>query len=152
MAAVVEQSINSFLQHPFFVANDDVRSLEQEQVFETVIAINNPTIKIVKVRSRKTPAFQWNKRTQIRRDDRQHIENHPLGTCVRVLESLDELEALRQLLANLFALRGAHRLLQLFVELVQIDLGEKSFHGLGPHARDDTLALLLSRFTTFNSA
>src|SRR5438046_3007901 len=111
MAAVVEQSITSFLQHPFFVANDVVRSLEQEQVFETVIAINNPTIKIIKVRSRKTPAFQWNKRTQIRRDDRQHIENHPLGTCVRVLKSLDELEAFRQRLANLFALRRAHSLL-----------------------------------------
>ena len=45
--AIVEQSVHCFLQHAFFVANNDVWGLEQEQVFEPVIAINNPAIKIV---------------------------------------------------------------------------------------------------------
>ena len=47
VAAIVEQSVNRFLQHPFLIANNDVRGFEQEQVFESVIAIDHPTIKIV---------------------------------------------------------------------------------------------------------
>ena len=47
MPAIVEQSVHSFLQHSLFVANDDIRCFEQEQVFEPVVAINNAAIKIV---------------------------------------------------------------------------------------------------------
>src|SRR5205814_9053658 len=122
MPSVVEQSVDRFLQHSLFVTNDDIWCLEQKQILEPVIAINNPTIKIVQVRSRKTPAFERNQRTQIRRDDRQHIENHPFGTSMRILEALNELEAFCEFLANLFALRGAHRLFELFIELVEVDL------------------------------
>ena len=39
-----------------------------------------------------------------------------------ILEALDELEPLGQFLANLFALRGSHRFIELFVELVEINL------------------------------
>ena len=82
MPPVVKQSVDRFLQHSLFVTNDDIWCLEQKQILEPVIAINNPTIKIVEVRSRKPPAFERNQRTQIRRDDRKHIENHPFGTRV----------------------------------------------------------------------
>src|SRR6266704_933473 len=80
--AIVEQSVHRFLQHSLFVANDDVRRLEQKQILKPVVTINNPTVKIVQVRGRKTPALKRNERTQIRRDDRQHIENHPFGPGV----------------------------------------------------------------------
>src|SRR6266513_1856790 len=76
--AVVEQGVNGFLQHSLFVANNDVRRFEQKQIFKPVIAIDNPAIKIVQVGSRKTPAFQRNKWTQIGGNDGQHIENHPI--------------------------------------------------------------------------
>ena len=47
MPTIVKQSVHRFLQHSFFVANDDVRRLEHEQIFEPVVAINHPAIKIV---------------------------------------------------------------------------------------------------------
>src|SRR5882762_7884850 len=104
MPAVVEQSVHGLLEHSLFVSNDDVRRLEQKEVFESVISINNPAIKIVQVRGHKTPAFERNQGTQIRRNNRQHIQNHPLGARVRILEALNKLETLGQFLANLFAL------------------------------------------------
>ena len=125
MAAVVEQRIDRFLQHALFVADDDVRRLELEQVLQPVVAVDDAAIKIVQIGGREPAAFERNERTQIRRDHRQHIEHHPFGTGVRRSEALHELEALRELLANLFALRVPHRLFQLLVELVEVDLGEK---------------------------
>ena len=45
---------------------------------------------------------------------------------MRILEALHELEPLRQFLANLFALGVAHRLFELFVQLVQVDFGQRA--------------------------
>src|SRR6266404_3110126 len=150
MPAVVEQSVHGLLEHSLFVSNDDVRRLEQKQVFESVVTIDHPTIKIVQVRSRETPAFERNQGTQIRRNHRQHIQNHPLGARVRILKALNELETLGQFLANLFALCGAHRFLQLFVELVKVDLGQKLPDRLGAHAGNEIFAILLLRLAVLD--
>ena len=104
MTAVVEERIDRFLQHALFVANDDVRRLELEQILQTIVAVDDAAIEIVEIGSRKASAFQRNERAQIRRDHRQHIEDHPIRTRVRRGKALDELEPLRELLANLFAL------------------------------------------------
>src|SRR4029434_5116366 len=101
MSALVEQDSDCLLEHSLLIANDDIRRFEHEQVLQPVVTINNPTIKIVKVRGGKTSALEGNQRTQIRRNNRQYIQNHPFGTRMRILEALDELEAFRQFLANL---------------------------------------------------
>src|ERR1700686_1129895 len=69
---------------------------------------------------------------------------------MRILEALDELEPLGQFLADLFALGGSHRFLELFVELVEIDLREKFFHRFRAHAGHEIVAVLLLRFTIFH--
>ena len=69
---------------------------------------------------------------------------------MRVLEALDEFQTLRQFLANLFALRVPHRLFQLFVELVEVDLGEKFLHRFRAHAGDEIFAVLFLRFAIFH--
>src|SRR5437667_712061 len=150
MSAVVEQSIHGFLQHALFVANNHVRRLKQKQVLKPVVAVDHPPIKIVQIRGGKTPALQRHQGAQIRRNHRQYIENHPLGTRVRVLESLNELETLGQFLADLFALGGGHRFLQLFVELVKVDLGEKLLDCFRAHAGDEIFAVLLLRLTVLD--
>src|ERR1700758_4737466 len=86
VSTVIKQSVHRLLEHSLFVANDDIWCFEEEKVFEPVITINDPAIEIVQVRRRKTPAFKWNQRTQIRWNDRQHVENHPLRPRVRILE------------------------------------------------------------------
>ena len=104
MATVVEQRIDSFLQHALFVADDDIRRLELEQVLQPVVPVDDAAIEIVQIGRRETSAFKRNQRTQVRRNHRQHIENHPLRTGVRRRKALHELDALRELLADLLAL------------------------------------------------
>ena len=69
---------------------------------------------------------------------------------MRILEALDELKALRQFLANLFALGRAHRFFKLLVELVEIHLGEKFSDCLRAHARNEIFAVLLLCLAVFD--
>ena len=48
--------------------------------------VNNTTVKIIQVRSRKTTTIQLNHRTQIRRNNWQDIENHPFWFIPRIFE------------------------------------------------------------------
>ena len=75
---VVEQRINSFLQHPFFVAHDDVWGRQIQQALQTVVTVDHSTIKIVEVGSRETTAIQRDQWTQIWRQNRQNGQHHPL--------------------------------------------------------------------------
>ena len=43
-AAIIDKGINSFLQHTFFIANDDIRSFEFEKAEEAIITIDNAAI------------------------------------------------------------------------------------------------------------
>ena len=49
VAAVVEERVDRFLQHALFVADDDVRRLELEQVFQPVVAVDDAAIEIVQI-------------------------------------------------------------------------------------------------------
>ena len=143
------KSIDRFLQHALFVANNDVRRFELEQILQTIVPVDDAAIEIVQIGSRKTSAFQRNERTQIRRNHRQNVEHHPIRPRVRRGKALHELQPLREFLADLFALAFPHRLFQLFVELGQIDLGEKLLDRFRAHAGDEILAVLLLRFAIF---
>ena len=82
MTAVVEQSIHGLLQHALFVADDDFRRLELEQVLQPVVAVDDAAIKIVEVGGGKASAFQRHERAQVRRNDRQDGEDHPFGAAL----------------------------------------------------------------------
>src|SRR4051812_13242543 len=77
VTTVVEQRIDRFLQHAFFVANNHVRRFELEEIFQTIVAVDNAAIEIVEIGSGETATFERNQRTQIRRNDRQYSEDHP---------------------------------------------------------------------------
>src|SRR5690606_38398609 len=77
---VIQQRINRFLQHALFVAHDDVRRVQLKQALQSVVTVDDATIKIVQVGGRKAAAIQRNQRTQIRRQHRQYGHYHPLGT------------------------------------------------------------------------
>ena len=67
---IIDQAVNSFLQHTFFIAHDHVRSAQFEQSFQTIVAVDHASIEIIQVRSGKTAAVQLNHRAQIGRDHR----------------------------------------------------------------------------------
>src|SRR5947209_15761819 len=76
-ASVVEQSIDSFLQHALFVADNDLGRPELDELFETVVTVDNATIKIVKIRRRETTAVERHQWPELGRDDRNNVEDHP---------------------------------------------------------------------------
>ena len=82
MATIIEQRVDCFLQHALFISNNDVRGLELEQILETIIPVNDAAIQIVQITRREPPTFQRHKRAQIRRNHRQHIQDHPIRTGV----------------------------------------------------------------------
>ena len=80
VATVVEEGVDRFLQHPLFVADDDLWSFEQQKVLEAVVAVDDATIEVVEVGSGETAAFEWHQRTKVRRDHRENGLDHPLRT------------------------------------------------------------------------
>ncbi len=98
MTAIVQECVNRFLEHAFLIAHDDLGRAQVDQLLQTVVAIDNTTVKIVQVGGGETPALKRDQGAQIRRNDRQDIEHHPLGQISRDLEVFDDLEGLGDLL------------------------------------------------------
>src|SRR5687767_677993 len=93
-SAVVEQSVNRFLKHSFFVADDNFRRAQLDQFFQTIVAVDHAAIKVVQIRSRKAPAVERNKRAKLRRNDRNDIQNHPFRLVARTHKRVGNLQTL----------------------------------------------------------
>ena len=96
--AVVEQRVHRFLQHALLVAHDDVRRVELQQPAQAVVAVDDAAVQVVEVGGREAAAIQRHQRTQVRRQHRQHGQDHPLGLVAGLDERLEQLQALRQAL------------------------------------------------------
>ena len=132
-AAVVDQGVNSFLQHALLVADDDVRRVELHEALEAVVAVDDAAIQVVEVGRGKTAAVELDHGAKLGRDDRQNVNDHPLRTVAAAVECLDDLQALddlRLLLAAGLLELGA----QLLGELGAVDLLQELLDGLGAHA------------------
>ena len=120
--AVIEQRVNSFLQHPLLVADDDVRREQLQQALQAVVTVNDAAIEIVQIGSRKAAGVERHQRTQVRRQYRQHVENQPFRFAddffrvIRVRdEGVNQVDALHQT----FFLGFGRGLLQLFFQRLQ---------------------------------
>ena len=96
--AVVEQRIDGFLQHALLVADDDAGRAQLDQPLQAVVAVDDAAIEVVQVRRREAAAIQRHQRTQVRRDHRNDLHDHPFRTVAGFHEVLDHLEALEELL------------------------------------------------------
>ena len=123
-AAVVEQRVHGFLQHALFVAHDHFRRVQVHQLLQPVVAVDDAAIEIVQIGGGEAAAIQRHQRAQLRRNDRQHVENHPLRLVARLAEGLDHLQALGVLDLLLRRGLGLHALAQFHAELV--DAGRAS--------------------------
>ena len=95
VSTVVEECIDSLLKHALLVPDNDFRSFEKKQVFETVVTVDDAAIEIVKIGCRETSTFERHKRTKIWRNDWKHQLNHPLGTSLGSSEALSNFKTLR---------------------------------------------------------
>ena len=130
--AVIDQGIDSFLQHTFFVSDDDFRSAEFQKSLQTVISIDDAAIKVIQVGGGETAAIELDHRAQIRRNDRQDREDHPFRFVAGVQEGFDFFETAD---ASDLALAAAFFdfFLQCLFQLWQIELFQQVLDGFGPH-------------------
>ena len=114
-ATVVEQRVDRFLQHALLVAQDDFRRAVQDELLQTVVAVDHATIEIVQVGGREATAVERHERAQVRRNDRNDVQDHPLRVVARVAgvagvaERVDDLEPLEQLLLAVLRRLGDDR-------------------------------------------
>ena len=98
-AVVVEQRVHRLLQHPLLVADDDLGRVEIHQLLEPVVAVDDAAIEIVQVAGGEVAAVEQHERPQVRRDDRDALQHHPLGLVLRaaqarIAQRFDHLEPL----------------------------------------------------------
>ena len=79
-ATVVEERVDRLLQHPLLVADDDLGRVEVEQLLEAVVAVDDAAVEVVEVARREVAALQQHERAQVRRDHRDDVQDHPLGS------------------------------------------------------------------------
>ena len=142
VASVVEHRVHRLLEHALLVADDHVRRLEREQVLETVVAVDHAAVEVIQVGGREAAALERDERTQLRRNYRQHVQNHPLGLAVRAAEAIDDLHALGDLLAVLLGAGVLHLLLELEHELVEVELVQHLADRLRAHLGLEPVAVL----------
>ena len=93
-AAVVKQRVHGFLQHALFVAHDDVGRVQLHQLLEPVVAVDDAAIKVVQIGGGEAAAVERHQRPQLRRNHRDHVEDHPLGLVAALAERFQHLQPL----------------------------------------------------------
>ena len=115
-AAVVKQSVDGFLQHALFVAHDHVGRAKFHEFLQPVVAVDDAAIQIVQVGSGEAAAIEWHQRTQFRRKDRDHVQNHPLRLVAALAEGFQHLRRLANLMRFCRRRIGLHFLAKLIGE------------------------------------
>ena len=132
-AAVVEQRVDGLLEHPLLVVDDDLGRAEVEQPLEAVVPVDHAPVEVVQVARREPAAVQLHHRAQLGRDHRDRLEDHPLGTVLRLDERVHDLQALDRALL-LLALRRLDRLAEEGGLGVEVEVLEQLADRLRAHA------------------
>src|SRR5690348_6795014 len=132
-AAVVEQRVHRLLQHALFVAHDDFGGVQVHQLLQPVIAVDHAAIQVVEVGGGEAPAIQGYQGAEFRRNDRNHVQNHPLRLVAAFAEGLDYFQALGILQALLHRGLVLHLLAQFGGQLLHLHALEQFLDGLGAH-------------------
>jgi hypothetical protein len=133
-AAVVEQGVDGLLQHALFVAQDDAGGLDLDELLQPVVPVDDAAVEIVQVAGGEAAAVQGDQRTQVRRQHRQTIQDHPLGLVVAAQEGVDDLQTLEHGLLALHAGLGLDLGPKLLVQgLPCPGRPAELAHGLGAH-------------------
>src|ERR687890_63972 len=138
-AAVVEQRVDGLLQHPLLVVDDDPGRAEVEQSLQPVVAVDDAAVQVVEVGRGESATVELHHRAQVRRDDRDAVQDHAHGAVAGVEERRDDLEALERA-DLLLALARADRLAQRLALGVEVEALQQPLQRLGAHAAGEVLA------------
>ena len=147
-AAVVDQGVHRLLEHTLFVAHDNIRCAQLQQLLQTVVSVDNAAIQVVQIRGGKTAAVQLNHGANIRGDYRDGIQDHPLQLIAALIECIDHIQALEQT-HTLLTGSSLQLLGQLIPQGFHINVLQQLFDGLGAHAGLKVVLIALAHFCIF---
>src|SRR6185312_9970022 len=104
-----------------------------EEPLEAVVPVDDAAVEVVQVARREAAAVQLDHRAELRRDDRDCLEDHPLGAVLRLDERRDDLQPLDRALL-LLALRRLDRVAERGSLEVEVEVAEQVADRLRPHA------------------
>ena len=130
------------LQHALLVPDDDLGGVQIDQLLETVVPVDQPAVQIVQVAGGEVARVQQDQGTQVRGDDRNHIQHHPIGLIVRVPQHLNGAQPLDDVLHTLLRARGLEFLTKLLGDAGQIELTQDLLDALGAHLGLELAAVL----------
>ena len=142
-AAVVEEGVDRLLEHPLLVPDDDLRGAELEELLEAVVAVDDPPVEVVQVGRGEPAAVERHEGAQLGRDDRDDVQDHPLGPVARAAERVDDLEPLGGLEPLERRGLGLHDEAELVGEVVDVDPLEELLDRLGAHLGDERVRAVL---------
>ena len=143
-AAVVEQGVDRLLQHPLLVADDDVGRAQLHQPLQAIVAVDDAAVEIVEVGRGEATAVERHQRPQVRRNDRDFGQDHPLRLVAGMHERLDDLQPLGETLRLQLALRLGDLDLQILGDLGEVHALEDLADRLGAdHRREAVLAVFV---------
>src|SRR3974390_938255 len=140
---VVEQRIDRFLEHAFFVADDDVRRSQLNQPLQTVVAVYDTAIEVVEVGRSETPAVKRHQRPQIGWNHWHDREDHPLRLIARGDEGLNQLPPFGDLLLFDIAVGLRDFVAQLSLHLPQVDRFEHFADGFRANQGSEAVGAVL---------
>ena len=146
MTAVIDKGIHCLLQHTLFVADDDVRRIQFQHPLQAVVPVDDTAIQVVQIGSRIAAAVQHDHRTQIRRNNRNHSEDHPLRTVAGLAECLDDFQTLQELHTLLSGGQTVQLHLQLCRQFIQIDLLQQLENCLCAHLGNKVVVIFFTIF------
>ena len=135
--------IDGFLQHALFVSDDDVGSMQLDELLQTVVPVDHAAIEVVQIGRRETAAIQRNQGTQLGRNHRDHIENHPFRLVAGLHERFDDLQALRELHLLLLRILALHLDAKFVRQRFDIHALQEFLDGFGAHHRDELAGIFL---------
>src|SRR5215470_7046802 len=130
---VIEQRVNGLLQHALLVADDHVGRVKLHKLLQPVVAVDDAAIEVVEIGSGEAAAVERHKRAQLRRKNRNHIENHPLGLVAALAKGFEHLKALGELDALLEARVDLHFFAEFVGELIDVHAAQKLLDSFSAH-------------------
>src|SRR3712207_811876 len=138
-APVVEERVDGLLEHPLLVVHDDLGRAEIEEPLEPVVPVDDAAVEVVQVARREAAAVELDHRAKLRRNDRDRLEDHPLGPVLGRDERVHDLEALDRA-ALLLALRRPDRLAEGLGLRAEVEVLQEVADRLGAHSAPEVLA------------
>ena len=142
---VVKERIHRLLQHTLLIAENNLRSLNINQTLQTIVTNDHTAIQVVEIRCSETATVKRYERTELRRNDRQNLQNHPfrlveLAACTEALDHLQTLQ--RLILASLSTLIACH-ITQFVRQSIEVHTLQQIQYSLSTHLSDKLVRVII---------